>query len=358
MTHALFEPITLRNTTIRNRIWVPPMCQYSVEKQDGVPTSWHLMHYGALARGGAGLVSVEATGVVPEGRISPQCLGIWNEDQAQAFAPITELIHSQGAKAAIQLAHAGRKASTYRSWPGYNDGTVPAEEGGWEPVGPSAVAFGGLAQPRELSLGEIDELVAAFARAARRALDAGFDVIEIHGAHGYLIHEFLSPASNKRTDEYGGDMGNRARFLLRVVDAVREEIGESVPMIVRLSGTEWSLEGYSMEEIIDVCRWLGTHGVDFLSVSTAGNIAGVKIPIGPGYQVLTAEAIREGSNLPVGAVGLITDPAQAEQIVSLGQADAVYLGREMLRDQNFPIRAARHLGFTDSYVPSQYARAF
>lgn len=334
------------------------MCQYSVEKRDGVPTSWHLMHYGSLARGGAGLVTVEATGVVPEGRISPQCLGIWNEEQARAFAPIAELIHSQGAKAAIQLAHAGRKGSTWRGWPGYKDASVPAEEGGWQTVAPSACGYAGLAQPRELAAEEIAELVEDFARAARRAVDAGFDVVEIHGAHGYLIHEFLSPASNKRTDEYGGNMAARARFLLDVVDAVREEIGDAVPMVVRLSGTEWSPEGYSMEDMIDLSKWLGEHGVDFLSISTGGNIAGVSIPAGPGYQVPTAQTIREGSDLPVGAVGLIVDPSQAEQIVSLGEADVVYIGRESLRDPNFPIRAAQAVRFDGAYIPPQYARAY
>ncbi|MGO1592119.1 MAG: NADH:flavin oxidoreductase/NADH oxidase [Ancrocorticia sp.] len=368
MTHALFDPLTLRDTTIRNRIWIPPMCQYSAEKQDGVPTSWHLMHYGSFARGGAGLVTVEATAVVPEGRITPQCLGIWNDEQARAFAPMTELIHSQGAKAAIQLAHAGRKASTWREWPGEAGGTgarpgsrsgsVSVEDGGWQTVAPSAVAFGDLAEPRELTVAEIGELVQAFARAARRAVDAGFDVLEIHGAHGYLVHEFLSPASNMRSDEYGGDMVGRARFLLQIIDAVRAEVGESMPIIVRLSGTEWAPEGYSMEEIIDLSKWLGTHGVDFLSISTGGNISGAGIAVGPGYQVPTAETIREGSHMPVGAVGVIVDPAQAEQIVALGQADVVYLGRESLRDPNFPIRAARALGFDEPYIPPQYARAF
>ena len=240
MTPAIFEPITLRELQIRNRIWVPPMCQYSVEKQDGVPTSWHLMHYGSFARGGAGMVTVEATGVVPEGRISPQCLGLWNDEQRDAFAPITELVHSQGGKASIQLAHAGRKASTRRAWPGFEDGVVPENEGGWQPVGPSAVPFPGLAEPAPLTREGIDDVVVAFAAAARRALDAGFDAVEVHGAHGYLVHEFLSPVSNVRDDEYGGTLENRARLLLRIVDAVRGEVGEKVPVIVRLSGSEWS----------------------------------------------------------------------------------------------------------------------
>ncbi len=358
MTRALFDPMTLRDVQIRNRIWIPPMCQYSAEKCDGVPTTWHLMHYGSFARGGAGLVTVEATGVLPEGRISPQCLGLWNEEQRDAFVPITELIHSQGGKASIQLAHAGRKASTWRAWPGFKDGVVPVQEGGWQPVGPSAIPFPGLAEPAPMSLEEIDDVVVAFAAAARRAVDAGFDAVEVHGAHGYLIHEFLSPASNEREDEYGGSLENRARLLLRVVDAVRAEVGEGVPVIVRLSGTEWSEEGYSPDEIVQVSRWLGQHGVDLISVSTGGNLSGVEIPVGPGYQVPIAEKIRVESGMPVAAVGLITEPFQAEQIVALGQADAVLLGRESLRDSNFPIRAARALRFDAPYIPPQYARAY
>ncbi|MFT0846832.1 NADH:flavin oxidoreductase/NADH oxidase [Actinomycetaceae bacterium L2_0104] len=358
MIPAIFEPIAIRDLQIRNRIWIPPMCQYSVENQDGVPTSWHLMHYGSFARGGAGLVTVEATGVVPEGRISPQCLGLWNDEQRDAFAPITELIHSQGGKASIQLAHAGRKASTWLEWPGSPNGNVPADQGGWQPVGPSAISFPGLMEPTPLSREDIDGVVAAFAAAARRALEAGFDAVEVHGAHGYLVHEFLSPASNHRDDEYGGTLENRARLLLRIVDAVREEVGEKVPVIVRLSGTEWSEEGYASEDIVQVSRWLGERGVDMISVSTGGNLSGVKIPVGPGYQVPVAQRIRAEAGIPVAAVGLITEPAQAEQIVALGQADAVLLGRESLRDPNFPVRAARALGFDAPYIPPQYARAY
>ena len=252
MTRALFEPLTLRDVEIRNRIWIPPMCQYSVDKQDGVPTTWHLMHLGSFARGGAGLVTVEATGVLPEGRISPQCLGLWNDEQRDAFVPIVDLFHSQGAKASIQLAHAGRKASTWRAWPGYQDGNVSLELGGWTPVGPSPVAFPGLVEPSELTTEQIDAVVVAFVEAARRAVDAGFDVVELHGAHGYLLHQFLSPASNHRADEYGGPLDNRARLLLRVVDAVRSELGESVPLVVRLSGSEWSDEGYSEDDVVAV----------------------------------------------------------------------------------------------------------
>lgn len=358
MTRALFDPLTLRDVEIRNRIWIPPMCQYSVDKQDGVPTSWHLMHLGSLARGGAGLVTVEATGVLPEGRISPQCLGLWNDEQRDAFAPIVELIHSQGAKASIQLAHAGRKASTWRGWPGYQQGNVPLELGGWTPVGPSPVAFPGLAEPVALTSEQIDAVVVAFVAAARRAVAAGFDVLELHGAHGYLLHQFLSPASNRRRDEYGGTLENRARLLLRVVDGVRAEVGESVPLVVRLSGTEWSDEGYSEDDVVAVSRWLGEHGVDLISVSSGGNLGGVTIPMGPGYQVPVAEKIRRESGMPVAAVGLITEPFQAEQIVALGQADVVMIGREALRDPNFPVRAARDLRVETPYIPPQYARAY
>ena len=358
MTRALFEPITLRGVEIRNRMWIPPMCQYSVDKQDGVPTTWHLMHLGSFARGGAGLVTVEATGVLPEGRITPQCLGLWNDEQRDAFAPIVDLIHSQGAKASIQLSHAGRKGSTWRAWPGYQDGNVSEKLGGWMPVGPSPVAFPGLAEPVELTSDQIDAVVVAFVAAARRAIDAGFDAVELHGAHGYLLHQFLSPASNRREDEYGGSLENRARLMLKVVDAVRVEVGELVPLIVRLSGTEWSDEGYSEDDIVTVSRWLGEHGVDFISVSTAGNLGGVSIPVGPGYQVPVAEKIRRESGMPVAAVGMITEPFQAEQIVALGQADVVLIGREALRDPNFPVRAAHAVRFATPYTPPQYARAY
>lgn len=358
MTLALFEPLTLRDIRIRNRIWIPPMCQYSAEKQDGVPTSWHLMHYGSFARGGAGLVTVEATGVVPEGRISPQCLGLWNDEQRDALAGITSLIHVQGAKASIQLGHAGRKGSTARGWPGSTHLTVPVNEGGWQPVGPSPVAFPGLAEPAPLTIEQIDRVVIAFAAAARSAVEAGFDAVELHGAHGYLLHQFLSPASNVRNDEYGGSLENRARLILRVVDAVRAEIGDGVPVIVRLSLTEWSTEGYTPEEIVQVVRWLKEHGVDLISASTGGNLAGVEIPVGPGYQVPLAATLRVEADIPVAAVGMITEPFQAEQIVALGQADAVFVGRESLRDPNFPMRAARALRFDAPHIPPQYARAY
>lgn len=359
MTHALFDPITLRGLEIRNRVWIPPMCQYMVEAQDGVPTPWHLVHLGGLARGGAGAVVVEATGVVPEGRISPQDLGLWNDEQRDAFRPITDFVHSQGAVAGIQLAHAGRKASTSRGWgPSAGAGTVGADQGGWQPVGPSPIAFPGLATPTELTAEGIAEVVRAFAASARRAVDAGFDLLELHGAHGYLLHEFLSPLSNERTDQYGGSLENRARALLETVDAVRAEVGEDVPLVVRLSATDWVEGGWDLPETEQVSAWLGEHGVDLVSVSTGGNVADAAIPVGPGYQLPFATAIRQATGVPVAAVGMIDDPFQAEQIVALGQADVVLVGRGALRDPNFPIRAAQALRVDLPYRPAPYERAY
>lgn len=358
MSRALFDPITLRGVEIRNRIWIPPMCQYSVDAQDGVPTDWHLMHLGSLARGGAGAVIVEATGVVPEGRISPQDLGLWNDTQRDEFRRITDLIHSQGAKAGIQLAHAGRKASTWREWGVRPEGNVPPAHGGWQPVGPSPIAFPGLATPTELDATGIRGVVQAFVAAARRAVEAGFDLLELHGAHGYLLHEFLSPLSNQRTDEYGGTLENRARLLLEVTDAVRAEVGEGVPLIMRLSATDWTEGGWTPEETEQVSAWLGERGIDLISVSSGGNVADAVIPVGPGYQLAFATAVKERTGLPVAAVGMIDEPFQAEQIVALGQADVVLVGRESLRDPNFPIRAAQALRYEMPYKPAQYERAY
>lgn len=358
MTRAVFDPITLRGLEIRNRLWIPPMCQYAVDAQDGVATDWHLMHLGSLARGGAGVVTVEATGVTPEGRISPQDLGLWNDAQRDALSRITDLIHAQGAQAAIQLAHAGRKASTWRAWGPRPGGNVPAEHGGWQSVGPSEIPFDGLEAPEALDAAGIDAVVAGFVAAARRAVDAGFDLLELHGAHGYLLHEFLSPLSNDRTDEYGGSLENRARLLLRVVDAVRAEVGWAVPMIVRLSATDWAEGGWDLPQTETLSSWLGAHGVDLLSISSGGNVADVQIPVGPGYQLPFASAVRRSSGLPVAAVGMIDDPFQAEQIVALDQADVVLVGRESLRDPNFPIRTADALRYDMPYKPGPYERAY
>ncbi|KAB1644903.1 NADH:flavin oxidoreductase/NADH oxidase [Gulosibacter chungangensis] len=356
MSHLLFEPLTLRGLTIRNRIWVPPMCQYSVEKLDGVATPWHLVHYGGMARGGAGAVIVEATGVVPEGRISPKDLGLWNDEQRDALVPVVEFMHSQGAAAGIQLAHAGRKASTWPEWGVDGEGSLPEAEGGWQTVAPSAVAFPGLAEPRAMTVEEIAQVVTAFATAARRALDAGFDFIEVHAAHGYLLHEFLSPLSNLRTDQYGGSEENRARFLLEVVDAIRAEVGEAVPVLVRLSATDWTEGGLTLDDTVEIVRKLGDRGVDLIDVSTGANVP-AKIPVGPGYQVAFAAGVRQQTGVPTAAVGMITEPFQAEQILATGQADVVLLGREMLRDPNFALRAAKSLRHSISYVPPQYHRA-
>lgn len=357
MTHALFTPITLRGLEIRNRIWVPPMCMYSALAEDGVVTPFHLMHYGSFARGGAGAIIVEATGVVPEGRISPRDLGLWNDVQRDALVPIVQLAHDHGAAIGIQLAHAGRKASTHPGWGTESSGSLGADEGAWRTVAPSAIPFPGLDEPEALDAAGIDAVVEAFAASAVRAAQAGFDLVEVHAAHGYLLHEFLSPLSNERTDEYGGDLAGRARLLLRVVDAVREAVGEDMPMLVRLSGTDWLEGGLTVEEVGQVGAWLSEHGVDMLDVSSGGNLHPAPIPVGPGYQVPLAASVKQASGLPTAAVGMIDEPFQAEQVVATGQADVVLLGREMLRDQNFPIRAARALRFAGHYITPQYERA-
>ncbi len=357
MSHLLFEPITLRGVTVRNRIWVPPMCQYSVDTHDGVANSWHMVHYGSMACGGAGAIIVEATGVTPQGRISREDLGLWNDDQRDALAPIVEFMHSQGATAGIQLAHAGRKASVWPEWGVEEEGSLPDEAGGWETVAPSALAFPGLNQPRELTAGEIAQLTQDFVAAARRAVDAGFDLVEIHAAHGYLFHEFLSPLSNSRSDAYGGSAENRARILLETVDAVRAEVGEDVPMLVRLSATDWRSDGLSVADSALLAQWLKEHGVDLIDVSTGGN-GPADIPVGPGYQVSAAAAVRSEGGIATAAVGMIDEPFQAEQILATGQADAVLIGRQSLRDPNFPIRAAAALRYELPYRPQQYRRAY
>lgn len=358
MSKKLFEPITLRGVSFRNRIWVPPMCQYAVETGDGVPGDWHMVHLGALARGGAGAVIAEATAVVPEGRISVKDLGLWNDEQRDAFAMIVSFMRSQGTIAGIQLAHAGRKASAWPDWGAEkSDGTMPIESGGWETVGPSPLGFEDMRAPVELDQAGIDGVVAAFTASSRRAVEAGFELVEIHGAHGYLIHEFLSPLSNRRSDAYGGSLENRARILLEIVDAVRREIGESLALAVRLSATDWTEGGVTLDETIRVSRWLHEHGVDLIDVSTGGNVI-APIPAGPGYQVPFAASIREGAGIPTAAVGLITEPVQAEHILVSGQADVVLVGRAMLRDPHFPLRATQVIGIDDPPVPPSYRRGY
>ncbi|WP_027019135.1 NADH:flavin oxidoreductase/NADH oxidase [Corynebacterium sputi] len=359
MSHLLFEPISLRGMTARNRIWVPPMCQYSVESLDGVAGQWHQVHYGSLARGGAGAVIVEATGVVPEGRISAKDLGLWNDEQRDALSPIVAFMKDQGAAAGIQLAHAGRKASNWPEWGTDNDGSMSIADGGWETHAPSAIPFPGMIEPRALEDSEIEGLVQSFAESARRAMEAGFDFVEIHAAHGYLLHEFLSPLSNERTDNYGGSPENRARFLLEVLDAVRAEVGESVPVLVRISATDWTDGGLTLDDTVQISRWLREHSADLVDVSTGANVP-AQIPVGPGYQVRFADGIRNRAGIATAAVGMINEPFQAEQILATGQADVVLIGREMLRDPHFPLRAAQALRYKDSatITPPQYGRAW
>jgi len=356
-TAALFEPLSLRGVTFRNRIWAAPMCQYSIEAKDGVPRDWHLVHLGQLAAGGAGLVVAEASAVSPEGRISDADTGIWNDEQATAWARIVGFIHSQGAVAGIQLAHAGRKASTWPAWGHDGHGTMPASAGGWGTVSASAVAFPGYDPPVALDAAGLRHVVADFAAAAGRAIGAGFDLVEIHAAHGYLLHQFLSPLSNRRTDEHGGSLENRARLLLAVVAAVRGAIGPDHPVFVRFSATDYAPDGWNEADTATVAGWAAEAGADFFDISSGGNVTGVSIPVGPGYQVPLARHVRATADVPVSAVGLITTPEQAEQIVASGQADAVMLGRELLRDPHFPLRAAHELGVGVDYWPPQYLRA-
>ncbi len=353
MSH-LFDPLTIRRQIFANRVFVSPMCEYSSD--DGFANDWHLVHLGSRAVGGAGLVLTEATAVSAEGRISPQDLGIWKDDHIDFLSRIVRFIHEQGSVAGMQLAHAGRKASTYRPWSG--NGAVPVANGGWPDVlAPSAVAFAdNYPMPQALTLDGIARVTNAFVDAARRAHQAGFRVIELHAAHGYLLHEFLSPLSNQRQDHYGGSFENRTRLLREVVQAVRRVWPEAAPLFVRISATDWVEGGWDIEQSVELARHLKLLGVDFIDCSTGGNAAQAKIPVGPGYQVPFAERIRRDAGILTGAVGLITEPSQAEHIVSSGQADAVLLARELLRDPYFPLRAARELGQEIGW-PAQYLRA-
>lgn len=353
---ALFTPHTIRSVTVRNRIWVAPLCQYSVDLEDGVPTDWHLVHLGSFARGGAGLVMTEATGVSAVGRISAEDTGIYTDAQRDAWSRIVDFLHSQGATTGIQLAHAGRKASTHREW-GSENGTRPIGAGGWQSVAPSAVAFEGYDAPVELSVQGIADVVADFANAARRSVDAGFDLVEIHAAHGYLLHQFLSPLSNRREDQYGGSLENRARLLLEIVAAVRATIGETVPVFVRFSATDYAEGGWDQEQTATVAGWAREAGADLFDMSSGGLIGGVHIPVGPGYQVPFADFVKRESSVEVNAVGLITDAVQANEIIASGKADAVMMGREIMRDPHFPLRAAHELGVPIDYWPPQYRRA-
>ena len=350
----LFTPFTLRGVTARNRILISPMCQYSCT--DGVATDWHLVHLGSRAVGGAGTVMVEASAVAPEGRISPEDMGIWNSTQRDALARIAAFIAAQGAVPAIQLAHAGRKASTYRPWAG-RSGEVSPAQGGWRTVAPSALPFADdYPTPRELSTDGIAALVDAFAAAARRSLEAGFTVAELHGAHGYLMHEFLSPLSNKRTDAYGGDFTGRTRFMREVARAVRAVWPERLPLFARLSCTDWVEGGWTLEDSIALARLLREDGVDLIDCSSGGNVPRAQIPVGPGYQVQFAETIKRETGIATAAVGLITEPEQADAIVYNEQADLIALARAELRDPYWALNAAGALG-ADVPWPLQYERA-
>ncbi|MEU6860607.1 NADH:flavin oxidoreductase/NADH oxidase [Glycomyces sp. NPDC046736] len=359
MTSNLFTPLTLRGTTFANRAWMAPMCQYSAAvegPQESAPNDWHVQHYGSRAVAGPGLILVEATAIVPEGRISAGDLGIWNEVQVEGHKRLTSFMRSHGVVPGIQLAHAGRKGSNDLE---FNGGRSLTEaEGGWTPVAPSAVAFSDRTQvPHALTVEEIAGVVEAFAAAAQRALDAGYEVVEVHGAHGYLLHEFLSPISNLREDEYGGSFENRVRLPLEVVDAVRAVVGEERPLLFRVSATDWvEPEGWTADDTVRLAGLLRERGVDLLDLTTGGNVPVASIPSGPGYQVPFAARVRRETGLPTAAVGLITEPRQAEKILADGEADAVLLGRELLRNPYWPREAARELG-DEHLLPLPYRRA-
>jgi len=350
----LLSPYEIAGHITRNRLWVAPMCQYS--STEGVPNDWHHVHLAQYASGGAGAVIAEATAVAPEGRISPEDVGIWNDAQRDAWAPIVAAIRARGALPGIQLAHAGRKASTWSPFVAAR-GSVPVDAGGWTALAPSAIAFEGYATPAELTLDGIDDVVEAFAAAAVRAVDAGFELLEVHAAHGYLLHQFLSPLSNLRTDEYGGSLENRARLALRVVEAVRAAAPDAL-LLVRFSATDWADGGWDAAQTSTVATWAAERGAQLFDISSGGLVAHQRIVTGPGYQVGLAHEVREATGLPVAAVGEITSGPQAEQILASGEADIILAGREWLRDPHFALRAGTELGETDASLwPPQYVRA-
>jgi 2,4-dienoyl-CoA reductase-like NADH-dependent reductase (Old Yellow Enzyme family) len=353
----LFEPLTLRGVTFRNRIGMAPMCQYSTQG-DGIPTDWHMAHYGARAAGGAGLILLEATAVEARGRITPGDLGIWSDDHIEPLARLAHFIKSQGAVPGIQIGHAGRKAGTARPWEGGRP--LSDEQGGWEVVAPSAIPFDkGYRTPHELTPAQIAEVQAAFRAAARRTKEAGFDVLELHGAHGYLIHSFHSPISNQRTDHYGGSFENRIRFTLETVAAIRQEWPEDKPMLIRLSCTDWLTGGWVVEETVELARRLREMGVDLIDCSSGGSRTDAQPLLGPGYQVPLSEAVRTGADIPTATVGLITAPSHADEIIRNRRADLVLLGRELLRTPYWPIQAALALGQRDrAPIPAQYLRGY
>jgi len=351
-TH-LFTPISLREVTLKNRIALSPMCQYSA--RDGMETDWHLVHLGARALGGAGLILAEATAVAPDGRISPQDLGIWKDEQVEPLARVARFVRDHGAVAGIQLAHAGRKASLARPWEG--GAPLGPEDGGWAPVrGASPIPFDeGYPTPAPLDRGELEGIVDAFAKGAARALKAGFQLVEIHGAHGYLLHSFLSPLSNQRTDDYGGSFDNRTRLLREVVVGIREVWPAEFPLLLRISCTDWMEGGWGPHDSVALARMVGPLGVDLVDCSSGGGHPAASPPMGPGFQTPFAERIRREAGIPTGAVGLITDPIQADHIIRTGQADLVLLGRQLLREPAWPLRAAMELEQTVDR-PAQYLR--
>ncbi|WP_430592127.1 NADH:flavin oxidoreductase/NADH oxidase [Humidisolicoccus flavus] len=350
---GLFDPITVGNHEFKNRLWVPAMCMYSSMEEDGMPGQWHLVHYGQFALGGAALTIVEATSVVPEGRISPRDTGIWNDEQAAAWKRITDFVHAQGAAIGIQLAHAGRKAGVYAPWGETQRGPVPLEDGGWTPFGPGEEAYPGLAEPAALDEAGIRDVITAFAEAAKRSVTAGFDVIEIHAAHGYLIHQFLSPLSNTREDEWGGSFENRTRLLREIVREVRAAAPE-VTLFVRFSASDWLPGGWDIDQTRQAALIAVDEGADFFDISSGGN-APATIPLEPGYQVPFAAAISDDVN--VAAVGLITQAEQAQEIVSSGKAHAVFVGRAALANPHFALNFAHELGVDKGLWPGQYERA-
>ncbi|MFM6963790.1 MAG: NADH:flavin oxidoreductase/NADH oxidase [Micrococcales bacterium] len=349
----LFTPITVRDLTLKNRVFLAPMCMYSCEGRDGVPGDWQYTHYVSRAVGGFGLVVVEATGVAAEGRITPWCPGIYSEEQIRAWSRITEAIRQNGSHSAIQLAHAGRKASTYRAQSG--SGSVAIEDGGWQSVSATDEAFTGYDAPRALETAEVHHVISQWRTAAENAIRAGFDALEIHAAHGYLIHQFLSPITNQRADEFGGSLENRARLLIEIVKAIREVMPTGMPLIVRFSATDYREDGWDIEQTKTVAGWCADAGADLFDISSGGLITGVTIPTGPGYQVHLATAVAEVVDEPVSAVGQITEAAQAAKIVDSGAAEVVTIGRAGLRDPYWPLRAAAELGVEVDW-PVQYAR--
>lgn len=349
----LFSSLKIRGFELKNRIVVSPMCQYS--SVNGMPNDWHLVHLGSRAVGGAALVIMEATAVSPEGRISPEDGGIWNDEQTDAYKKITTFINSQNSIPGIQLAHAGRKASTYTPWKG--KGAVDKKEGGWQIIAPSAISFADKYPiPNEMNIVDIINVINQFKLAAERSIRAGFRIIELHMAHGYLVHEFLSPLSNHRKDIYGGSLVNRCRLALDIAKVVRESIPEAIPLFARISSTDWIKDAWDIEQSIQLAKWLKETGIDLIDCSSGGNIVNAQIPAGPGYQVIFSEKIKKEADIFTGAVGLITSPTQAENIIRTGQADVVILAREILRNPYWPLYAAKELR-ADVEWPKQYLRA-